>query len=745
MSEQTAFTRIAYQTNAGTRTNEIAMTRVFAGAGGSGDGSQGPAGPKGDKGDPGVQGPAGPAGAQGPAGAAGPSGARGADGAQGLQGPAGVAGPTGAPGADGATGADGAAGAQGPKGDAGAAGAAGPAGAKGDAGAAGAAGAAGPQGPKGDTGEAGPAGPTGAPGADGIGVTGVSVDDPASTSGADLQATLLALLASLRDAGVIETDAPPGSPYTFAMTTAGSRYPEDNPWTATIVLDYPEGEAGDVLLVGAFVTDRGPADYTGSPLRFLRDAKIVPNGTDPGGRTDGMCLSALKYTGGETGTLSFTLTGGPHDWLAFALRIHSSAGRLSIRSHDASCARLETVNAGDAAAIVGPSVTTAAANLLGVWISSLSSTGAGAGSVVSITPPAGFEEVDRVIDSVNEFAAAHTAIIPTATTATYSGSAVLSATDKRFAFCGVVIIGPEVIADITVTGGIADAAVGDAYAGGYAASGGIAPYVYSTSGTLPPGLTINKVTGLPSGNASGSTATYTFDVIGTDVNGDTGVLHESVTVTAGPPPVGLALGAHTTAHSASTSGNSTVTTTPITTVAGGALYAACAFGGAQTVTCTDSKGNTWHAAVQASTSRGKLFICEDPTSVGAGHTVTFGFAGNEPASIFFGQFTGTAPACLDQSGTSLDDSEPLTCSLAGATAQADEVVISFIATGRDAPNYVEGSGLTLIDEQTDGGNYWTGAIGYRIVSAIGTYSASWTTGSSGGSAAQMMVSLKGAA
>ncbi len=65
-----------------------------------------------------------------------------------------------------------------------------------------------------------------------------------------------------------------------------------------------------------------------------------------------------------------------------------------------------------------------------------------------------------------------------------------------------------------------------------------------------------------------------------------------------------------------------------------------------------------------------------------------------------------------------------------------------MASGRDAPTYAAPAGYTLIDKQEDGSNYWTGAIAYKIVSATGTYTASWTPGSSGGSAAQMMASLK---
>jgi hypothetical protein len=67
-------------------------------------------------------------------------------------------------------------------------------------------------------------------------------------------------------------------------------------------------------------------------------------------------------------------------------------------------------------------------------------------------------------------------------------------------------------------------------------------------------------------------------------------------------------------------------------------------------------------------------------------------------------------------------------------------------SGRDAPTYNTPAGYSPIDKSApaDGTNYSTGAIAYKIVNAIGTYTASWSPGSSGGSAAQMMVSLKAA-
>lgn len=106
-------------------------------------------------------------GPQGPAGPAGPQGPQGEPGPQGPQGP------------------------QGPKGDTGEQG---PAGAKGDPG------EQGPQGPKGEQGEQGPQGIQGPAGPS---KQGVAVPDVSGSEAADAIATLNALLASLRTAGLI--------------------------------------------------------------------------------------------------------------------------------------------------------------------------------------------------------------------------------------------------------------------------------------------------------------------------------------------------------------------------------------------------------------------------------------------------------------------------------------------------------------------------------------------------------------
>lgn len=64
--------------------------------------------------------------------------------------------------------------------------------------------------------------------------------------------------------------------------------------------------------------------------------------------------------------------------------------------------------------------------------------------------------------------------------------------------------------------------------GSYSATGGTAPYTYSTSGTLPPGMAVGS-DGTRTGQLT-TAGTYSFDIIATDANGHTGKLVESITV-----------------------------------------------------------------------------------------------------------------------------------------------------------------------------------------------------------------------
>lgn len=75
------------------------------------------------------------------------------------------------------------------------------------------------------------------------------------------------------------------------------------------------------------------------------------------------------------------------------------------------------------------------------------------------------------------------------------------------------------ICPVITLGNLTDAVVGQAYNGSAAASGGAAPYLYQlSSGSLPPGMTLNTSTGAITGTANAATSA-TFTVQATDANG----------------------------------------------------------------------------------------------------------------------------------------------------------------------------------------------------------------------------------
>jgi len=78
--------------------------------------------------------------------------------------------------------------------------------------------------------------------------------------------------------------------------------------------------------------------------------------------------------------------------------------------------------------------------------------------------------------------------------------------------------------------------VGTPYTGTLTASGGVPPYTFAiTSGSLPPGLTLNTTTGAVTGTPTVSGA-YTFTVKVTDSIGQTG--SSNCTISIGAPPTG---------------------------------------------------------------------------------------------------------------------------------------------------------------------------------------------------------------
>ena len=87
-----------------------------------------------------------------------------------------------------------------------------------------------------------------------------------------------------------------------------------------------------------------------------------------------------------------------------------------------------------------------------------------------------------------------------------------------------VIAGPAV-----TSGAPASAVVGTAYTTTFVASGGTIPYTWSSTGTLPVGLTLDPATGILSGTPT-SVGTSAFTVTATDANGQPASANVSLTV-----------------------------------------------------------------------------------------------------------------------------------------------------------------------------------------------------------------------
>jgi hypothetical protein len=120
-------------------------------------------------------------------------------------------------------------------------------------------------------------------------------------------------------------------------------------------------------------------------------------------------------------------------------------------------------------------------------------------------------------------------------TPTSSGtySAIVQATDSTglvaTAAFSLTVSNPN--APAISTAPLANGTVGVAYSQGLSASGGKAPYSWSASGTLPPGLTIDAGTGAISGTPTQKGA-FPFTAMVTDANGATGSAQFTITILA---------------------------------------------------------------------------------------------------------------------------------------------------------------------------------------------------------------------
>lgn len=202
-----------------------------------------------------------------------------------------------------------------------------------------------------------------------------------------------------------------------------------------------------------------------------------------------------------------------------------------------------------------------------------------------------------------------------------------------------------------------------------------------------------------------------------------------------------------------TSTTSPVTTASMTSQATGSTFIAfMMWEGATFTSIADSKSNTWsllgsEQAFGPGSARCRMYSCVNGTG-GASHTVTLTTgAGSIYASLFLLELLGVATSSA-QDGTTqqgTDSASPYTRSI--TTTNADDVLIAGISTnsGTNPSSLSESSGFTIQQEQTNATIQYTGGIATRIVSAIDTYTPSFTQTGGASTSGMILVAFKAAA
>lgn len=212
----------------------------------------------------------------------------------------------------------------------------------------------------------------------------------------------------------------------------------------------------------------------------------------------------------------------------------------------------------------------------------------------------------------------------------------------------------------------------------------------------------------------------------------------------------IALGAHVSA--ANGVAGLAITTATRTTAASGSTFSVAvvwfASGGVGAVpTVTDSKGNTYTQVGSALTNgNNRCAIFESVNGTGGTlHTFTATFLANQDViSIWANEITGALTVSpRDQApGGNDDNASPYTSLTTGTTAQPNEILIAygFTLSVSGTEVFTWGNSFTGTgDDQTNANADFTGTSGTRVVSAVNTYQASFTSTGAGSTEALVFI------
>ena len=179
-----------------------------------------------------------------------------------------------------------------------------------------------------------------------------------------------------------------------------------------------------------------------------------------------------------------------------------------------------------------------------------------------------------------------------------------------------------------------------------------------------------------------------------------------------------------------------ITSSSVTSAASGSAFVlAVIYDASVTFTSVgDSKSNVYTqigtTQSYGTSGRARLYYKENGVG-GASHTFSLVTSGSGACTIFGIEILGGAlSGILDQSSNRADTASPFTLAAGLTTTQANEALLTFLAgdSGSNPSTHAEtGLGSSTVQiQETDGTQFYTGAVATALKTATGTFNPSWT-------------------